>query len=308
MLGVPFRSLAVPTRCGHRLHVEACGSGEPLLLFVHGFAEGGYVWHDSMLVLAPNAMRAALDLRGHGASTWQSDGCYTMTGMEDDVEAVLGAIGSRRCVLIGHSLGGNVVLRVAARNSGRVCAVVVVDTEASPNAVATEQVRRGLRETVERRWTLDAYIDWLAERRPLAPEAAVAYLAQQSLRPCEDGTLVARLDPRLSDFEQSDGSLSRILVDIRQPVLLLRGAYSGVLSDAAGRAMVAHMPDARLRTIARAGHGLMIDNPTDFLDAVREFLAERGVLDVDEVYRPAVSDDTGALQANALHGPEALPP
>lgn len=293
MLGAPFCSLDVSTHCGRTLRVETCGSGDPVLLFVHGFAEGAYVWRDSMLALAPNATRAALDLRGHGASTWQPDGRYVMAGMQDDVEAVLDALGARRCALVGHSLGGNVALRVAARNFDRVCAVVVVDTQASPNAVATEQVRRGLQETVERRWTLDAYVDWLAERRPLAPPAAVAYLARQSLRACEDGSLLPRLDPRLSDFEKSDGSLWRVLAHVRQPVLLLRGAYSGVLSDAAARAMVACMPDACLRSVAQAGHGVMIDNPSGFVDAVREFFVDRGILDADEADLPPASDDAG---------------
>ena len=299
MLGAPFRSFEVPTRCGHKLHVETCGKGDPALLFVHGFAEGSYVWRDSMLALAPDGTRFALDLRGHGASTWQADGRYLVAGLVDDIEAVLTEIGARRYVLVGHSLGGNVALRVAARQGERVSAVVVVDTEASPSAIATEQVRKGLREMSERRWTLDAYIEWLATRRPLALPAALGYLAQHSLRLCEDGTFAARLDPRLNDFERADGSLWSVLGDVHRPVLLLRGAYSGVLSDVAARAMVARLPDARLRTIARSGHGVMVDNPGDFLDAVRAFFDERGILDANGAGRSAAPAGASAPRVAA---------
>lgn len=299
MLGAPFRSFTVPAQGGHSVHVEACGSGEPAIVFVHGFAEGGYVWRDSMLALAPHATRLALDLRGHGASSWQSDGRYRMTGLQDDVEAVLAAAGARRCVLVGHSLGGNVALRVAARHADTVCAVVVVDTEASPSALATEQVRKGLKETVERRWTLDAYVEWLASRRPLAPPSALEYLAQHSLR-LDGDRYVARLDPRLHQFEQADESLWSVLGDVRQPVLLLRGAYSGVLSDVAARAMVARLPDAQLVTVARAGHGVMIDNANGFLDAVRSFFDTRGLLDAQAGRRAAHADAAALRDVEAL--------
>lgn len=300
MLGAPFQSFTVPTRDGHTLHVETCGHGEPALLFVHGFAEGSYVWRDSMLALAPNAKRFALDLRGHGASTWQADGCYLMAGLVNDVEAVLAAIGTSRCVLVGHSLGGNVALRVAARQGKCIGAVIVVDTEASPSAIATEQVRKGLRETAERRWTLAAYIDWLAARRPLAPPATLEYLAQHSLSMCEDGTFAARVDPRLNDFEQADGSLWTVLGDVRRPVLLLRGAYSGVLSNDAAHAMVARLPDACLRTVARAGHGVMVDNPTDFFDAVRSFFEDRSILEVQDVDRARAQDGASTPDADSI--------
>jgi len=67
----------------------------------------------------------ALDLRGHGGSTWP--GVYSFPLMRDDVLGVLDALDLGGLVLVGHSMGGIVAYLVAQAQPGRVTRLVVED-------------------------------------------------------------------------------------------------------------------------------------------------------------------------------------
>ncbi len=67
----------------------------------------------------------ALDLRGHGASTWP--GAYLFPLMRDDVLGVLDALNLHDLVLVGHSMGGTVAYLVAQAQPDRIARLVVED-------------------------------------------------------------------------------------------------------------------------------------------------------------------------------------
>ena len=67
----------------------------------------------------------ALDLRGHGASTWP--GIYSFPLMRDDVLGVLDALDLEDLVLVGHSMGGTVAYLVAQAQPSRIARLVVED-------------------------------------------------------------------------------------------------------------------------------------------------------------------------------------
>jgi pimeloyl-ACP methyl ester carboxylesterase len=68
----------------------------------------------------------AVDLRGHGQSD-QPEQAYTIAGFADDVAWVCGELGVDRPVVVGHSMGGTVVLELAARHPELARAVVMID-------------------------------------------------------------------------------------------------------------------------------------------------------------------------------------
>src|SRR5207245_3399812 len=69
----------------------------------------------------------ALDQAGHGESG-KGRKLWNVSGLAGDVEAVVKALGLKRVILIGHSMGGPVGLLAAKRMPGKVVAVVGVDT------------------------------------------------------------------------------------------------------------------------------------------------------------------------------------
>lgn len=88
------------------------------LVFLHGVAHDETCYQNWTHYLARRGYRClALSYRGHGASTWsQPIQQARLNEYVADVEAVLSAEGlaARQVILVGHSLGGGVALRLAA--------------------------------------------------------------------------------------------------------------------------------------------------------------------------------------------------
>jgi pimeloyl-ACP methyl ester carboxylesterase len=112
---------------GVPIRFEAAGGGEPTLLLVHGWALDRGLWRGELARLSLRQRVVALDLAGHGESGRQRSD-WTMAAFGQDVAAVASAAGGGALVLVGHSMGGPVVLEAARRMPERVCGIVLVDT------------------------------------------------------------------------------------------------------------------------------------------------------------------------------------
>ncbi len=109
------------------IRYDAAGKGDPALVFVHcGGCNRGF-WDGQMAYFAAKHRVVALDLAGHGQSGGGRKD-WTMAAFGEDVVSVVEALGLKRVVLIGHSLGGPAVLEAARRMPGRVAGLVLVDS------------------------------------------------------------------------------------------------------------------------------------------------------------------------------------
>ncbi len=88
------------------LAVDDGGSGGVPILFVHSFAGSGAHWQPQLAHLRATQRAVAMDLRGHGLSAPPLDKNYSVTAFASDIAAVAHALGLRRFVLVGHSMGG----------------------------------------------------------------------------------------------------------------------------------------------------------------------------------------------------------
>jgi pimeloyl-ACP methyl ester carboxylesterase len=108
-----------------RYHAE--GSGEPALVFIHGWSCDRSHWAEQVTRFSTDREVIALDLAGHGESgRGRKD--WTIESLGGDVRAVVVALGLRRVVLIGHSMGGPVALAAASGMPERVAGVIGIDT------------------------------------------------------------------------------------------------------------------------------------------------------------------------------------
>lgn len=112
---------------GVPIHYEVHGSGSPALVFVHGWACDRSNWAGQVGALSRRHTVVTLDLGGHGQSG-RNRGEWTIDAFGADVAAVVDAIRADAAVLVGHSMGGDVILRAARRLPGRVTALVMADT------------------------------------------------------------------------------------------------------------------------------------------------------------------------------------
>lgn len=115
---------------GIPVRYEVRGDGAPALVFVHGWSCDRRYWSAQVDYFADRHQVVAVDLAGHGDSGLGRK-AWTMPRFGADVVAVVKRLGLRRMVLIGHSMGGDVIVEAALRLSGRVTGLVWVDTYSS---------------------------------------------------------------------------------------------------------------------------------------------------------------------------------
>jgi len=106
---------------------DVAGAGAPALVLVHCWSCDRRFWEAVVERFSPEHRVVALDLPGHGESG-RGRRDWTIAGLGADVRTVVEALGLERVVLVGHSLGGPVVLEAARLLAGRVAGIVAVDT------------------------------------------------------------------------------------------------------------------------------------------------------------------------------------
>jgi pimeloyl-ACP methyl ester carboxylesterase len=121
------RERTVASADGVAIRYQVAGKGEPTVVLVHGWALDHRVWEGQAAGLAARRRVVTLDLAGHGESG-RGRSAWTMAAFGDDVKAVVQAVGAKQVVLVGHSMGGPVVLEAARRMPERVKGIVLVDT------------------------------------------------------------------------------------------------------------------------------------------------------------------------------------
>ena len=106
-------------------HVQ--GQGEPALVFVHGWCCDKRYWKFQVPHFANQYKVVTIDLAGHGDSGRGRED-YTIEAFGGDVVAVVEKLRLDKVILIGHSLGGTVIIEAARQMPGRVIGCVGADT------------------------------------------------------------------------------------------------------------------------------------------------------------------------------------
>lgn len=98
------------------LNLRKWGDGARACVLIHGFGEGGFVWDEFALRLATDCAVLAMDLRGHADSEWDIEARYDLEAHTMDLQRLIGASTQDDIVLVGHSMGAAIALRLAARH------------------------------------------------------------------------------------------------------------------------------------------------------------------------------------------------
>ena len=112
---------------GIEIAFQDWGAGMPALVLVHGWSCDRSYWQGQVEPLSRHYRVITLDLAGHGDSG-AGRREWTIAAFGLDVATVVAHLGLREVVLVGHSMGGDVVLEAARQFPERVRAIVWVDT------------------------------------------------------------------------------------------------------------------------------------------------------------------------------------
>src|SRR5215218_3924578 len=172
-------------RDGVALTYEDTGEGAPPLLFVHGWCCDHTYFAPQVEHFGARYRCVAVDLRGHGESD-APEQPYTIAGFADDLAWLCGEIGLERPVAIGHSMGGAVVLELAARFPDLAAAAVAVDSPLLP----AESRREAITQFARALW------------EPGYRELAQRFVADNLFIPTDDPERKARIVAAMADAPQ----------------------------------------------------------------------------------------------------------
>jgi pimeloyl-ACP methyl ester carboxylesterase len=258
---------------GIPLHMLESGPpGAPGLCFLHGGAAHAH-WFDRVTsAFADRFHVVALDQRGHGESGWARPPAYGTEDFVADLRALVDALGWKRFVLAGHSMGGHNAMAFTAWHPERVRALVVIDGRPAIPAERLEVMhRRGARAPRRHATVQEAVASFrLLPRETAADPALLAHIARAGIVE-RDGRWVARFDPDTNRLRRpTDGW--RLLDRISAPTLVVRAERSPVLPPDMVERMLGLIPHAAFVEIPGAYHHLVLDAPEAFTAAVDGFV------------------------------------
>lgn len=240
---------------GLRWHVQMLGDGPPVLL-LHGSGGATHSWRDVAPLLAARFAVVAPDLPGHGFTTRPPAPRLTLDAMAADLRALLDTLGVEPAGIVGHSAGGALALRLAAMQPPR--AVIGINAAlVPPNAllatlapltqavVGSTLVGTLTAALAESDLVFDSLMRSTGSR--IAPEQLALYrtFARSS----------AHAGAVMSMFAGwSLGSLDALLPTIQTPVTLIVGDRDGWVPPSDAARVARRLPDARIVTLAGAGH------------------------------------------------------
>ncbi|MDP3064818.1 MAG: alpha/beta hydrolase [Chloroflexota bacterium] len=262
---------------GLRLHYLDYGAAnaQPMLL-LHGYGSECHTFDTFASHLAGEYHILSLDFRGFGDSQWSRDG-YSHQLMAADVEGFIKALGLKRVVLMGQSLGGLVAMSYLLQPRPEVEALVIVDIGPDVDPVGYNNFRAYLAALPDRFASFEEAVAAGAAGRPDRPEALIRRQLQHNLRQ-SDGGWTWKFDPRLRGPHATEDwpklpDLWPALRGLACPCLVVRGQRSEYLSASVAEVMQRVTPRCRLVTLP-TGHSVHTEAPEALAQAVREFLKD----------------------------------
>jgi len=242
-------------------------SDRAAVLWIHAFPLSSALWRPQVEGL-PAYAHVAPDLPGLGASD-PNVAPYSMDDAARAMAAALEAQGVKRCVGVGMSMGGYVLLALLRLRPELVGAAIFCSTRATEDTPEGRAGREKFAVAVMKEGSAFAAREMLPKLlAPSAPPAVKKEIEGIVLRNAPEGiaaaqrAMAARPDSRA------------LLPTLRIPALAVAGALDELIPPAQTQAIADAIPGARYVAIPGAGHLPNVEKPAEFNAAVGEFLGK----------------------------------
>lgn len=269
--------------------IEA-GSGEDVLLLIHGMAGTCANWDSVIEPLAINRTVIAPDFPGHGSSA-PGGGDYSLGALASGLRDLLLALGHERATLVGHSLGGGVALQFTYQFPEMVERLVLVSSGGLGQHVSPVLRAAALPGA-------EFFISATAGVGSRVGSAIGRGLGAVGLRPNADLTEITRGYATLADPDrrrafvttlrsvvgtegQRVSALDKLYLAEALPLLILWGENDPIIPVEHAREAHAHLPQSHLEVFADTGHLPQLERPGHFIAALERFLAETDPAEFD---------------------------
>jgi 3-oxoadipate enol-lactonase len=244
------------------LYYERVGAGPPIV-FLHGLGGNHLSWWQQVPYFMRSYECITIDQRGFAASP-DPDGQFN-SAHASDLAALLDHLKLDKVVLVGQSMGGWTIVAYALEHRERVAAMVMADT---PGGIFTPDMkfeRPAAPLIVDASAPIGSLPTYAADYFARKPEMAFLYdeLRILGARPPADAG--ARIFAQRHD-------LAAVKSRLTMPILCMVGEQDTLIRPQVIKALVAALPDGRLRTVPDCGHSIYFENPAVFNQLVRDFL------------------------------------
>lgn len=250
-----------------KLFYKEIGEGNPIVI-LHG------VFGSSDNLLGPAKLLAdeykvyLLDQRNHGNSPHSDE--FNYSAMASDLMEFLDEEGLRNPLIVGHSMGGKVVMNFAAMYPEFDARYVVMDISPRFYKRHHDEILEGLNnidlESVRSRQEADKVLEEKVSELP------VRQFLLKNLDRTDKGFKWRINLPVLTDKIDNIGEGLNEDIVIDRPFLFIRGDQSNYIREKDEELIRRQFTDSRVVTIHGAGHWLHAEKPEEFAEIIKEFI------------------------------------
>jgi len=248
-------------------------------VFIPGLLGSAYGYRHIIEPLAEDGYRTmVIEPLGLGGSSRPRRADYSLTAQADRIGAVLDSLSVPSAVVVAHSLGSSIALRLAYRHPERVRAIVSIE-----GGVAESALRPGLARAMRFAPLIKLFAGATAVRKVLVRELRASsaddtWLAKDVITSymteyAEDAGATLDAFQGMAEAVEPE-TLADRLAEVRVPVVLLLGdvPHKGAPGDGEVAALSASVPNLRIERVPRAGHFVHEERPAVVLDALSQLL------------------------------------
>lgn len=252
----------------------------PLVVLQHGGGQTRHAWKGAGETLGNAGYHAvAFDARGHGDSDWAAPEAYRPDDMVADLRCVIAALGGRKPILVGASMGGGVSLLAAGEGLVDAAALVLVDMAPRIEAEGRRHIQEFMNQKPDGFDSLEEVAEAIANYQPHRPRPRTLDGLAKNVRIAPNGKYRWHWDPARRHARADDGAYRKRLhacadrlSPMKLPTLLVRGGLSNVLSEEGAKSFLEQCPHAEYVRVDNAAHMVAGDRNDNFASAVIEFL------------------------------------
>jgi len=251
-----------------QLFSKEYGQGRAIVL-LHGLFGSSDNWYFVAMQLSERFHVFVLDQRNHGQSPHSDEMNYSL--MADDVNEFLALRKIETTTLIGHSLGGKTAMQFALRFPGRVGKLIVEDIAPRAYPSVYENLMEALLALDLPKFQTRQQIE--EALAPEIPELVLRRFLLKTLGRNSGGKFFWKIN--LRGIQKNTTALREPVLSsspFEKPALFVRGEKSDYIRAGDEDGIRKLFPNAKIETVADAGHWVHSEKPEEFMRLILEFL------------------------------------
>ncbi len=275
---------ADPSTSQHLAYTTAGRENSPALILIHDWMSHREVWEQTIEVLKISHHCVAVDLLGFGDSPKPNNANYSISAQAERILQLADRIGLEHFDLIGHSMGGQIALYLAAKLAQeRVNRLILVAS------IVSGRLATGVENLLLPLVALGARLPWiydlayrLSHYRLFAYPVFYPWFYRMSALPFQAWEKDRKMACQRAIHKSAEKSIRAIraldltpeLPGIKRPILAIYGGQDQTVPLSEGTLIRRHAPHSHMQTINNCGHFPMYEQRDRYLDNVLAFFRQ----------------------------------